>query len=49
MRQQVNTIWAAFQFAFRVYNFAGGQDEKGERLAEALAEEIEAYPSGSWS
>ncbi|GAQ86624.1 hypothetical protein KFL_003000170 [Klebsormidium nitens] len=49
VRQQVHTIWAAFQFAFRVYNFAGGQDEKGEQLAEAMAEEIEAYPAGAWS
>lgn len=37
-------LWRAFQFAFRVYNFAGGQDERADRLTAELAHEIETFP-----
>ncbi|KAF8691668.1 hypothetical protein HU200_040051 [Digitaria exilis] len=36
------TLWRVFQLAFRVYNFAGGQDERADRLTAILAREIEA-------
>ncbi|KAG0470002.1 hypothetical protein HPP92_016702 [Vanilla planifolia] len=36
-------LWRAFQLAFRVYNFAGGQDERADRLTSELAREIETY------
>ncbi|CAI9760203.1 unnamed protein product [Fraxinus pennsylvanica] len=34
-------LWKAFQFAFRVYTFAGGQDDRADKLAKELAHEIE--------
>lgn len=34
-------LWRVFQLAFRVYNFAGGQDERADRLTSILAHEIE--------
>ncbi|XVF87530.1 hypothetical protein PTKIN_Ptkin18bG0127600 [Pterospermum kingtungense] len=34
-------LWRAFQFAFRVYTFAGGHDDRAERLSRELAHEIE--------
>lgn len=37
-------LWRAFQLAFRVYNFAGGQDDRADRLAKDLAREIETCP-----
>ena len=37
-------LWRAFQFAFRVYTFAGGQDERAEELTRELAQEIESDP-----
>uniref|UniRef100_J3LI47 Uncharacterized protein n=1 Tax=Oryza brachyantha TaxID=4533 RepID=J3LI47_ORYBR len=36
-------LWRVFQLAFRVYNFAGGQDERADRLTTTLAREIEAH------
>ncbi|KAL2931962.1 hypothetical protein RDABS01_037372 [Bienertia sinuspersici] len=33
-----------FQLAFKVYSFAGGQDQRAERLAKELAKEIEDEP-----
>ncbi|PKA55226.1 Uncharacterized protein AXF42_Ash003863 [Apostasia shenzhenica] len=36
-------LWRAFQLAFRVYNFAGGQDERADQLTSELAREIETY------
>ncbi|CAL4885870.1 unnamed protein product [Urochloa decumbens] len=36
-------LWRVFQLAFRVYNFAGGQDERADRLTATLAREIEAH------
>ncbi|ERN03348.1 uncharacterized protein At4g04980 [Amborella trichopoda] len=37
-------LWRAFQLAFRVYQFAGGQDDRAEELTGKLAKEIESYP-----
>ncbi|OMO82879.1 hypothetical protein COLO4_22781 [Corchorus olitorius] len=37
-------LWKAFQFAFRVYTFAGGHDERADRLTRELAKEIETDP-----
>lgn len=33
-------LWRAFQFAFRVYTFAGGHDDRADRLTRELADEI---------
>ncbi|CAN1221861.1 Uncharacterized protein At4g04980 [Linum grandiflorum] len=35
------TLWRAFQFAFRVYTFAGGHDDRADRLTRELAKQIE--------
>ncbi|KAA0056961.1 hydroxyproline-rich glycoprotein [Cucumis melo var. makuwa] len=35
-------LWRAFQFAYRVYTFAGGHDERADRLTRELAIEIES-------
>lgn len=40
-RESATQLWKAFQFAFRVYTFAGGQDERAEKLTKELAEVIE--------
>ncbi|KAK3155547.1 hypothetical protein QOZ80_2BG0204590 [Eleusine coracana subsp. coracana] len=37
-------LWRVFQLAFRVYNFAGGQDDRADKLTSILAHEIEAHP-----
>lgn len=37
-------LWKAFQFAFRVYNFAGGHDDRADELTKELAKEIESHP-----
>lgn len=37
-------LWRAFQFAFRVYTFAGGLDDRADRLTRELAAEIESDP-----
>ncbi|KAA8524445.1 hypothetical protein F0562_010831 [Nyssa sinensis] len=37
-------LWKAFQLAFRVYSFAGGQDDRADRLTKELAQEIETDP-----
>jgi formin 2/Wiskott-Aldrich syndrome protein len=34
-------LWRAFQFAFRVYSFAGGHDDRADKLTRELAHEIE--------
>lgn len=34
-------MWRAFQFAFKVYNFAGGHDERADHLTKELAHEIQ--------
>ncbi|CAJ2648690.1 unnamed protein product [Trifolium pratense] len=38
-------LWRAFQFAFRVYTFAGGHDERADKLTRELAQEIESEPN----
>ncbi|KAK4485202.1 hypothetical protein RD792_007828 [Penstemon davidsonii] len=37
-------LWRAFQFAFRVYTFAGGHDDRADKLTRELAQEIETDP-----
>ncbi|XP_010103785.2 uncharacterized protein At4g04980 [Morus notabilis] len=37
-------LWRAFQLAFRVYSFAGGQDDRADKLTKELALEIETDP-----
>ncbi|KAF8031238.1 hypothetical protein BT93_D0444 [Corymbia citriodora subsp. variegata] len=37
-------LWRAFQFAFRVYTFAGGHDDRADTLTRELAHEIESDP-----
>lgn len=37
-------LWKAFQFAYRVYTFAGGHDERADKLTRELAHEIETDP-----
>ncbi|XP_054801130.1 uncharacterized protein At4g04980 isoform X2 [Prosopis cineraria] len=37
-------LWRAFQFVFRVYTFAGGQDDRADKLTRELAREIESSP-----
>eukprot|EP00899_Mesostigma_viride_P021569 jgi/Mesvir1/29413/Mv22999-RA.1 len=48
-RNKVLLLWRAFEFAFKVYNFAGGHDETAEKLAVALAAEIQAFPDAVWA
>ncbi|KAL2475403.1 hypothetical protein Adt_36139 [Abeliophyllum distichum] len=38
-------LWKAFQFAFRVYTFAGGHDDRADNLTRELAHEIETNPN----
>ncbi|WVY94022.1 hypothetical protein V8G54_033110 [Vigna mungo] len=38
-------LWRAFQFAFRVYTFAGGHDDRADKLTRELAKEIESDPN----
>lgn len=38
------TLWRVFQFAFRVYTFAGGQDDRADFLTRELAQEIQTDP-----
>ena len=37
-------LWRAFQLAFKVYSFAGGQDDRADNLTKELALEIETDP-----
>ncbi|CAA7046940.1 unnamed protein product [Microthlaspi erraticum] len=37
-------LWRAFQFAFKVYTFAGGHDERADHLTRQLAHEIQTDP-----
>ncbi|XAR59137.1 hypothetical protein NMG60_11014800 [Bertholletia excelsa] len=39
-----NMLWRSFQFAFRVYTFAGGQDNRADNLTREVAHEIENEP-----
>ncbi|CAL5336707.1 unnamed protein product [Camellia sinensis] len=43
-RAHIKMLWKAFQLAFRVYSFAGGQDDRADRLTRELAQEIETAP-----
>jgi len=49
LRRCLQMLWRTFQLSFRVYNFAGGQDEKAEELTCALAREMQTYPQHYWS
>jgi len=49
LRRCLQMLWRAFQLSFRVYNFAGGQDERAEELTCALAREMQTYPQHYWS
>ncbi|CAN0852904.1 Uncharacterized protein At4g04980 [Linum grandiflorum] len=40
-KSSCKTLWRAFQFAFRVYTFAGGHDDRADRLTRELAQQIE--------
>ncbi|KAE9607198.1 hypothetical protein Lalb_Chr09g0327531 [Lupinus albus] len=35
-------LWRVFQFAFRVYTFAGGHDDRADNLTRELAQEIQS-------
>nr|GMC83852.1 uncharacterized protein At4g04980 [Ipomoea batatas] len=37
-------LWKAFQFAYRVYTFAGGHDDRADKLTREVAREIETEP-----
>ncbi|XP_059659313.1 formin-like protein 5 [Cornus florida] len=43
-RGSIKMLWKAFQFAFRVYTFAGGHDDRADKLTRELAQEIEIDP-----
>ena len=43
-RACVKMLWKAFQLAFRVYSFAGGQDDRADRFTKELTQEIETDP-----
>ncbi|XP_042519750.1 uncharacterized protein At4g04980-like [Macadamia integrifolia] len=40
----IKMLWRAFQLAFRVYSFAGGQDDRADMLSKELAHEIQTHP-----
>ncbi|KAM5588319.1 uncharacterized protein ABKV19_006653 [Rosa sericea] len=40
----IKMLWRAFQFAFKVYTFAGGHDDRADMLTRELASEIESDP-----
>ncbi|CAJ1936398.1 unnamed protein product [Sphenostylis stenocarpa] len=44
-KEGVSLLWKAFQFAFRVYTFAGGLDDRADNLTRQLAKEIESEPN----
>ncbi|MED6112191.1 hypothetical protein PIB30_059472 [Stylosanthes scabra] len=44
-QESCKLLWKAFQFAFRVYTFAGGHDDRADTLARELAQEIEKNPN----
>ena len=43
-KAHIKMLWRAFQLAFRVYSFAGGQDDRADMLTKQLAHEIETDP-----
>ncbi|CAL0334399.1 unnamed protein product [Lupinus luteus] len=44
-KECVKLLWRAFQFAFKVYTFAGGHDDRADNLATELAKEIDNDPN----
>ncbi|KAL3522231.1 hypothetical protein ACH5RR_015065 [Cinchona calisaya] len=38
-------LWKAFQFAYRIYTFAGGHDDRADQLTRDLATEIQTDPN----
>lgn len=34
-------LWKSFQFAFRVYSFAGGQDDRADSLTREIAQQLQ--------
>lgn len=36
-------LWRVFQFAFTTYTFAGGQDDRADKLSTELACELQTY------
>ena len=44
LKGSVKMLWRAFQFAFKVYSFAGGHDDRADMLTRELATEIESDP-----
>ncbi|CAE6136822.1 unnamed protein product [Arabidopsis arenosa] len=42
--ERAKRLWRAFQFAFKVYTFAGGHDERADCLTRQLAHEIQTEP-----
>ncbi|EOA19952.1 hypothetical protein CARUB_v10000203mg [Capsella rubella] len=42
--ERAKRLWRAFQFAFKVYTFAGGHDERADCLTRQLAHEIQTDP-----
>ncbi|KAK7412311.1 hypothetical protein VNO78_03764 [Psophocarpus tetragonolobus] len=44
-KEYAKLLWRAFQFAFRVYTFAGGHDDRADKLTRELANEIENDPN----
>ncbi|XP_045820949.1 uncharacterized protein At4g04980-like [Trifolium pratense] len=43
-KSDAKMLWRAFQLAFRVYTFAGGHDDRADKLTRELAKEIESGP-----
>ncbi|WJX46198.1 hypothetical protein P8452_33020 [Trifolium repens] len=44
-KSDAKMLWRAFQLAFRVYTFAGGHDDRADKLTRELAKEIESGPN----
>ncbi|KAL3519694.1 hypothetical protein ACH5RR_017843 [Cinchona calisaya] len=44
-KRSAKMLWKAFQFAYRVYTFAGGHDDRADQLTRELATEIQTDPS----
>ncbi|XP_020540063.1 uncharacterized protein At4g04980 isoform X2 [Jatropha curcas] len=44
LKASAKTLWRAFQLAFQVYSFAGGQDDRADMLTREIAHEIETGP-----
>ncbi|CAL0312041.1 unnamed protein product [Lupinus luteus] len=44
-KESAKLLWRAFQFAFRVYTFSGGHDDRADNLTRELAQEIQSDPN----